>query len=144
MLSLVVKPSISNSCPLTTAALCIRVGFCRIWKPATCVWILFSYSVFSDVFYEIKQTKKPTPNPSPRHGRGCNLFVTEGKIPYFQTLPWLKYFILPVLFIVLFAYGLHYYLLNTLENAHQIAGQLGDVCVVVHTHAHTHRHAAIL
>lgn len=52
--------------------------------------------------------------------------------------------ILPVLLVVLFACGLHYYLLNTLENAHQLARQLGDVCVVAHTHTHTHIHAAIL
>lgn len=52
--------------------------------------------------------------------------------------------ILPVLLVVLFVCGLHYYLLNTLENAHQLARQLGDVCVVAHTHTHTHIHAAIL
>lgn len=145
MLSLVVKPSISNSCPLTTAALCIRLRFCCVWKPAIYFWILFCCSVFSTILYEIKQTniknKPPHQNTSPSHGGGCNLFIAAEKIPSFQSLPWLKHF--TVVLAVLFACGLHYYLLNTLENAHQLARQLGDVCVVAHTHMHTHIHAAV-
>lgn len=59
----------------------------------TCYLLLDSFQllgIFSRVLWN--QTKKKSQNASPRHGRGCNLFVAEGKIPSFQSLPWLKYF----------------------------------------------------
>lgn len=84
----------------------------------------------------MKSNEKP-PNASPRHGGGCNLFVPEGKIPSFLSLPWLKYFTCSsrCTFRLWFALLLAKYIRKC---SSACSAAWGCLCGCPHTHAHTH------
>ena len=83
------------------------------------------------------KSNKKTQNASPRNGGGCSLFIAEGKIPSFRSLPWLKYSTCSprCTFRLWFALLLAKYIRKC---SSACSAAWGCLCGCPHTHAHTH------